>query len=270
MRPRTRLIKGLRLSLDHVRVGRDGILLVHGNSSSKDAFSRQITALTQIGLSVVVPDLPGHGASERSKMPQRTYSFPGYAEVLHGLMVELGYDAYHVFGWSLGGHIGLEMLSRYAAVRSLLLTGTPPVSLDPAGIAAGFNWTPSTALAGKRHFSNDDVVRYVGAMMGSRRPSAAQLRAATATDGNARFWMVRNGMSGVGVDEVRTVSSDSRPLAIVQGIEDPFINIGYLLDLSYRNIWGGAPIVVDGGHAPHWQSPAIFNGYMQAFLKSVN
>lgn len=271
MRTRTKLVKGLRLNLDHFRTGQSGILLIHGNSSSKNAFAKQIAALMEIGLSVVVPDLPGHGASERSKTPKKTYSFPGYADVLHALMIELGYNAYHILGWSLGGHIGLEMLSRHSTVQSVLLTGTPPVSLNPDGVAAGFNWTPSTALAGRRRFSSDDVVRYVSAMMGSRRPSVDHLDAATATDGNARFWMVRNGLSGIGTDEVQVVTSDSRPLAIVQGAADPFVNIGYLRKLPYKNIWRGGPIVIENvGHAPHWQSASIFNGHMQEFFKHAH
>ncbi|MGY4512127.1 alpha/beta fold hydrolase [Bradyrhizobium sp. USDA 3650] len=263
---RSRTVRGIRLSYLERRGGRIGIVLVHGNSSSKEIFARQISALTRTGYGVVIPDLPGHGTSDRSATPRRTYSFPAYAEMLHRLMSDLGYRTYHVVGWSLGGHIGIEMLARYRVVKSLLLTGTPPVVLTPDGIAAGFRWTPSTALAGRRIFSKADATRYVRAMMGARRAASDQVETALRTDGNARYWMVHNGMAGVGVDEVKTLSEDQRPLAIVQGAADPFLRTEYLAALPYKHIWQGRPTLLDAGHAPHWERPTIFNDHLLGFL----
>ncbi|MBB4398536.1 alpha/beta fold hydrolase [Bradyrhizobium sp. ERR14] len=266
IRLRERTIRAHRLSVLTGSPARVGVLLVHGNSSSSSAFYAQFGTLTRMGLGLVAPDLPGHGRSAWSNTPRSTYSFPGYARILHELMGELGFKTYHIVGWSLGGHIGLEMLARYREVRSLLLTGTPPVRLDPAGISAGFRWTPSTALAGRRHFSDDDCRRYVRAMMGCPRASDQHLAAALRTDGNARKWMVQNGMAGVGVDEVDTVETDERPIAIVQGVQDPFVNLNYLSKLKYRNLWTKKPVLIDAGHAPHWQVPTMFNERMKEFL----
>lgn len=270
MQLHTRRVKGLRLAFLEKKAPGVGVLLIHGNSSSKHVFAKQIPALGAMEFSVVIPDLPGHGGSEHSRMPDRTYSFPGYANVLHSLMNELGYPSYHVVGWSLGGHIGLELLARYSAVRSLLITGTPPVSLNFESIQKGFRWTPSTALAGKKAFSRDDAIRYVRAMMGTRGAPPDQLQTALSTDGNARYWMVRNGMAGVGADELRVVAEDKRPLGIIQGRYDPFIRTEYLASLPYRNIWSGEPILIDAGHAAHWEAPATFNQYMKGFLNYAN
>ncbi|RXH28939.1 hypothetical protein XH99_14115 [Bradyrhizobium nanningense] len=269
MLSRRRVIEGLRLGVLESAPSSVGVLLIHGNSSSKEVFAGQFRALQTAGFGVVAPDLPGHGESDWSRTPRKTYSFPGYAAVLHGLMTRLGYRSYHVIGWSLGGHIGLEMLARYREVRSLALTGTPPVRLNPEGVGAGFRWTPSTALAGRRRFSSEDCQRYVRAMMGTNRASTGHLRAAEGTDGNARYWMVQNGMAGVGADEVDTVGADDRPLAILQGAADPFLKIDYVEGLRYRNIWKGRPVLLDAGHAPHWQVPATFNRHMREFLKDA-
>lgn len=266
LRLRERSIRAHRLSVLTGSPAPIGVLLIHGNSSSKTAFAAQFDTLTRMGFCVVAPDLPGHGQSAWSNTPCATYSFPGYARILHELMAEFGFKTYHVIGWSLGGHIGLEMLARYGEVRSLLLTGTPPVRLNPSGISAGFRWTPSTALAGRRRFSDDDCRRYVRAMMGCPRASEQHLSAALCTDGNARKWMVRNGIAGVGVDEVVTVETDERPIAIVQGARDPFVNLNYLSELKYRNIWTKKPVLINAGHAPHWQVPTTFNERMKEFL----
>ncbi|WFU62667.1 alpha/beta fold hydrolase [Bradyrhizobium brasilense] len=260
-------VEGIRIRLQHHRAGRNGILLIHGNSSSKEVFAKQLEKLMKTGLGVVVPDLPGHGGSDDSKRPYSTYSFPGYAGILGSLMRQIGYRSYHVLGWSLGGHIGIEMLARDPAVRSLLITGTPPVRLNPVGVAAGFRWTGVTALAGRKHFRPEDVRRYTSAMMGIRLPDDHQFfRIARRTDGNARLWMVANGMAGCGVDQVEAVSTSDRPIAVVQGAHDPFLRIDYLGRVPYRNLWHGRPVMLDGGHAAHWQSPKAFNEAMMDFI----
>lgn len=268
---RTCLINGLKISLLERRAGRTAVLLIHGNSSCKEVFAKQFHTLARTDLSVVIPDLPGHGGSDDARTPSATYSFPGYAKVLGALMHALNYRRYHVIGWSLGGHIGLEMWARDSSVKSLLVSGTPPIVLNGPGVQAGFRWNAATSLAGKAQFGADDVRRYVRAMMG--RPLAPDhhlSRAAGRTDGRARRWMVKNGMAGCGTDEVCAVSETSRPLAVVQGVKDVFVRIGYLNSLNYKNIWTGSPVLIDAGHAAHWETPAIFNGKMRAFLEYAN
>jgi pimeloyl-ACP methyl ester carboxylesterase len=270
MLTRTRLIQGLRIAYWHVRSGNDVALLVHGNSSSKEVFIEQVRALSREGISVVVPDLPGHGQSANARSPRKDYSFPNYARTLHRLMSQIGYSSYHIVGWSLGGHIGLEMLSRYEAVRSLLVTGTPPISLDPVGVSEGFRWNRTTSLAGKRDFDHVDRRRYLETMMGRRlREGHPLARSVARTDGDARFWMVRNGLAGIGADETEAVATSRRPFAIVQGRSDAFVDCNHLKRLRYANIWRGGPVFVEAGHAPHWMAPRVFNEKMMEFLRTV-
>lgn len=270
MLTRTRLIEGRKVAHWHNRIGREAVLLIHGNSSCKEVFLGQVQALSRAGFGAVVPDLPGHGRSDDARNPRSTYSFPGYARILARLMSEVGYANYHVVGWSLGGHIGLEMLSGLRSVRSLLITGTPPVSLDPAGVSAGFRWSGTTVLAGKQVFAREDRSRYLDAMMGRRVREGHPLSHSVArTDGRARFWMVRNGLAGVGSDERRTVATSSRPFAIVQGLNDVFVRCDYLRSLRYANIWKDGPVFLAAGHAPHWEIPEAFNDSMMEFLRSV-
>jgi pimeloyl-ACP methyl ester carboxylesterase len=53
-----------------------------------------------------------------------------------------------VFGWSLGGHIGIEMVLRFPGMRGLMITGAPPVG--PNNMAQGFTSSPQTGDAGKQ------------------------------------------------------------------------------------------------------------------------
>src|SRR4051794_1125973 len=130
-------IDGDKLAFINTGGRRSSVLLIHGNSSCKEIFVHQIAFLAARGYNVVAADLPGHGGSDDASDPSRVYSFPGYADALARLMDRLGIAAYHVVGWSLGGHVGLEMWSTRENVRSLLITGTPPVRLSAAGAAEG-------------------------------------------------------------------------------------------------------------------------------------
>lgn len=56
------------------------LVFIHGNSSSKAIFENQIKALGDTH-QVICFDLPGHGSSDNAK-DTKTYSFPGYADVI--------------------------------------------------------------------------------------------------------------------------------------------------------------------------------------------
>jgi pimeloyl-ACP methyl ester carboxylesterase len=64
------------------------------------------------------------------------------------LLRKLGVTEVIVFGWSLGGHIGIEMLACFLGMRGLMITGTPPVGRD--NMAQGFNGAPHMGVAGKQ------------------------------------------------------------------------------------------------------------------------
>ena len=101
-------------------------MLIHGNSSSSRAFSRQLGGPLGKRFRLVAFDLPGHGASDDAKDPS-AYSLPGHAQAVRGAIDALGLgDAWFV-GWSLGGHIALEMAPGLTKARGFLIFGTPPI-----------------------------------------------------------------------------------------------------------------------------------------------
>jgi pimeloyl-ACP methyl ester carboxylesterase len=264
-------VHGISISSYYHHLPRTPVLLVHGNSSCKEIFKSQIDALSRFGHTVLAPDLPGHGESGNSRTPRSTYSFPGYVDILTGLLDRLEIDRCHVVGWSLGGHIGLELWYRNPKMASLTISGTPPVRLSPAGVSEGFVASSKMDLAGTRVFDEHDVSAYGTAMLGRRLDRRTRLaRMIARTDGRARFWMLKNGLAGCGTDEVKAVRSCRRPLAIIQGRRDPFVNIDYLHGLTYKNLWRHRPVLIDAGHAPHWEEPRIFNRCLFSFLKEVD
>jgi pimeloyl-ACP methyl ester carboxylesterase len=81
-------------------------------------------------------------------IPRRATRPPGLAAAAVELLEELGVTEAIVFGWSLGGHIGIEMVPRFSGMRGLMVTGTPPVGRN--NMAQGFNASPHMGVAGKQ------------------------------------------------------------------------------------------------------------------------
>ena len=86
------------------------VLLNHGNSSCKEVFKYQMQGAIGSRYRLIAMDLPGHGGSGDAHEPQRTYSMPGYTDAAVEVIGALGHERFAMFGWSLGGHIGLEIL----------------------------------------------------------------------------------------------------------------------------------------------------------------
>jgi len=271
MRRIFKIIDGIRIFALASEGRKSPVLLIHGNSASGDVFLDQIAELERADYPTVAPDLPGHGRSANAINAEATYSFPGYARVLRQLLNSLGILRYHIVGWSLGGHIGIELWHSDPNAASLLITGTPPVALSAQGAARGFKEGAEMNLAGTEVFGRREVLAYGSAMIGARIDGRSRLaRTIARTDGKARFWMMKNGLAGVGTDQVRAVAECDRPLAIIQGRHDPFVNIPYLNELNYSNLWLREPVLIDCGHSPHLEDPELFNAHMAGFLQHVD
>lgn len=244
------------------------VVFLHGNSSTKQVWRQQLDAVAARGRPVLAPDFPGHGESGDAALPAATYSFPGYAAVVSGLLDKLDWTNVDVIGWSLGGHVGLELLATEPRVASLLIVGTPPVRLRPESLHEAFFVDDDMTLAGKRDFSEADVKCYGAAMMGGREHvTPAQTQAIRRTDGNARYWMFRNALGGVGADQRLAAETTEKRLCIVHGEREPFVRLSYLQALNCGKLWRQrVHIIPQAGHAPHWETPAAFNQILLDFL----
>jgi pimeloyl-ACP methyl ester carboxylesterase len=118
------------------------VLQIHGNSSRRGVFLHQLQGPLAENHRLIVFDLPGHGQSSNALDPTRSYTLPGLADAAVELLEKLDVNEAVVFGWSLGGHIGIEMVPRFPGMRGLMITGAPPVG--PNNMAQGFNSSPQT------------------------------------------------------------------------------------------------------------------------------
>ena len=242
-------------------------LLLHGNSSCKEIFGRQFDSPLATRLRLIAMDLPGHGASSDARDPASGYVLTGYSACVGEVLDQLGVERAAVLGWSLGGHIALDLISRFTGV---MISGTPPVPGSPEGAALGFQQNPHMALASTRSWSDADAEAYARTTIGLGAPfELFMLAAARRTHDVAREIFFADALSGK-VDQRRTAETATTPLAIVNGADDAFLNAGYFDSLTYANLWDGKVHSLAGvGHAPFWEAPEQFNPLLQRFVEET-
>ena len=243
------------------------VLLIHGNSFCRGVFRNQLQGRLAENHRLIAFDLPGHGESSNAPDPTRSYTLPGLADAAVELLEKLGTPEVIVFGWSLGGHIGIEMLSRFRGMRGLMITGAPPIGR--INMALGFNASPNMGAAGKQDLSEADVEAFVQAIFGeSGEPF---LRDAVArADGQFRKRLFEARRAGEGVDQRLTVESSPVPLAVVNGAADRIVKLDYFDTVTYANLWEGRCHRLTGlGHPAFWEAPGDFDPVLGRFLRDV-
>jgi pimeloyl-ACP methyl ester carboxylesterase len=243
------------------------VLLIHGNSSCRGVFRHQLQGQLGERYRLIAFDLPGHGDSSDAPDPVRSYTRHALADAAVELLAKLGVTKAAVFGWSLGGHVGIDMLSRFPGMRGLMITGTPPVGF--ATMAKGFKRSPHLGVAGREQLSQADINGFIDAIFGESAESFLY-DAVARTDGRFRARLFEAGRTGLNSDQRLAVDNSLIPLAVVNGSADLLINLDYVDSVAYGNLWEGRCHRLDGlGHAPFWESPAEFDPILERFLSDV-
>lgn len=244
------------------------LLFIHGNSSCREVFQHQVYEDLIAKYRLIMPDLPGHGQSENAIDPVKTYTRPGLADAMLELLEKLNIKEVVIVGWSLGGHIAIEMMSKFAGLKGLVIVGTPPVGAN--NMAQGFKSAPHSSLAGKEVLSDEEINVFLEAIFnGSAVPFLYDAMART--DGRFRKRLFEAARAGEGVDQKLTVESSHVPLAVINGAHDKIANLDYFDTVPYGNLWTNKCYrISNAGHTPFWETPAAFNDLLERFLQDVN
>jgi pimeloyl-ACP methyl ester carboxylesterase len=121
---------GVELAWREVGAGRPFVLL-HGLMGSGAQLASQdlVTALSERGYLVIVPDLRGHGDSGRPHDPAR-YPPDILADDMLALIGHLGLEDYDLGGYSMGGKLVLRLLARGARPAHAVVGGQGLDALD--------------------------------------------------------------------------------------------------------------------------------------------
>jgi len=251
------------------------VVLVHGNSSSSRAFSRQLNGPLGARLRLVAVDLPGHGESADAKDPS-AYSLPGHALAVRRVVDALGLHDARFVGWSLGGHITLEMAPDLPKVRGLVIFGTPPVPSrgastvsSPEAMREPFLPNPAMKFTFQEGLDNSEAAAYVAAFFrsGFADVPSFYLKDALRTDGRARSGLGSSVERGLYRDEVAIVGDLKIPLAVVHGGDEQLVNGQYFGSVPMPSLWRGAVQMIPyAGHAPQWETPEAFDALIEAFV----
>ena len=113
--------------------GEPVVLLVHGLAGSASTWDDLLARLDD-GVTVVAPDLLGHGRSDK---PRHDYSLGSHASTLRDLLVALGIERATVVGHSFGTFVTRQLAHAHPdRVARMILIGTAVTPVSPATLEA--------------------------------------------------------------------------------------------------------------------------------------
>ena len=269
MTSKSMVVSGIGIS--YVDSGGEGLPLVmlHGSGASKEVFSMQFAAAVLRQYRMIALDLPGHGQSENAIAPS-TYTFSGLAQVVVEVLKQLDVHAPIILGWSLGGHVAIDIAAGGHQTKGLILCGTPPLSRGPFSFLSAFQPKLDMLLSTKPVFSQIDAQRFSELIYGAAI-DAQKIRLVERSDGNSRKYIAKSIFRGEVNDQRRFIESTDVPIAIVNGQQDPLLRLKYFKYIRLMNLWKGRCLEIEGaGHASFIEAPEKFNALLAEFIHEMS
>ncbi len=255
------------------------VLLIHGMAGSATTWKHVMPALAE-NFTVVAPDLPGHGRSDKLV---GDLSLGAFASTLRDLLVALGHERATVIGQSLGGGVAMQLAYQYPErCERLVLVGSGGLGAEVNSLLKALS-LPGSALVLQLACAAPirDAIDAIG-----RAASGVGLRPAPATE---ELWRSYSSLSD---EETRraflrtlravidtrgqAVSAADRlhlaaemPTLIVWGDADPIIPVEHA-HAAHRAIAGSRLELFEGdGHFPHCESPGRFAAVVRDFIEGT-
>jgi pyruvate dehydrogenase E2 component (dihydrolipoamide acetyltransferase) len=216
-------------------------VLLHGFGGDARTWAALATLLSQRGIDVAAPDLPGHGATK--------IEADSLAALAASLAAALdGTTPLELVGHSLGGAVAV-MLARALPHRVARVTLIAPAGLDSA-IDADF-------VAGLAATTTPGGLSHLLRRLSPRPPlvSPAQLAVMAAEMARGRLTALAETLAGGGrqqIDILPDLAALPMPVRVVWGLDDRIIPWTQVTRLPSRV---AVHLVAGAGHMPHWDMP---------------
>lgn len=244
------------------------IVFLHGNSFSSDVFEKQFESAHLEDFELIAFDLPGHGHSSPISS-DAGYTFGTIADSIADGIKALELQNVLVAGWSLGGHIALEMLDRTPQVAGAMIFGAPPLRAGPLSSIRAYHFSRDMFLVSKAQFSPVDAMRFEKFCIGSHA-NGAHIKAIGNADPNMRVDVFRSALHGKNRDQYDLAVGAEKPLCILGGADDPLVRSNYIHSIGENPSFIGEIALIDNaGHAPFVDQPAVFDFMLASFARRV-
>lgn len=250
------------------------VVFIHGHCTHKRFFSHQLQAPLLAEYRLIALDLPGYGESDPPNDPQKVYNFPGFADVVCEVINTLELENFAIVGWSLGGHVALELTSRLPKLKGILITGTPPIEISADGLGRGFRIADPRILEcfGKGNLTEEEAGLLATISGYDYSPEKKFIvDAIFQTDEGVKTIYPQSILKGIGQNEVDIVGKWLKPIAVIAGENEKAINNDYIIyDVYFRNLWRGkVHLISEAGHAVFMEKPDSFNLLLKDFLADI-
>jgi len=253
--------------------GPQTLIFIHGNSAAKEVFFEQLAYFfKKPNIRLLAIDLPGHGLSDDARNPEKTYNISAYARLVKQVMDHFSIDRPAVVGWSLGGHVAIEMIGQGVQLAGLCITGTPPMGPGIEDFAKAFQATPATAITMKSAPTPEETATYIKGLYHKLDdiPDYFQNIAAR-TDGLSREHMGTHWASAKeGHPQQALCEQNNTPKLVIHGQYEQFVSRDYLDQVQWKNLWSGhIQDFKHSAHAPFVEEADRFNKMLDQFLTDV-
>jgi pimeloyl-ACP methyl ester carboxylesterase len=255
------------------------LLLVHGMAGSSSMWVDAMPGLTE-HFTVVAPDLPGHGASEK---PRGDYSLGAFASVLRDLLISLRLDRATPVGQSLGGGVVMQFAYQFPErIERLVLVSSGGLGREVnlllrALTLPGSDYVLPLACTNWMHDAGLKVAGWMKHVGFRPSPHMVQIWESYGSlaepETRAAFLQTLRSVvdqSGQRVSATNRLYLASRvPTLIIWGDNDKIIPVeqGYA---AHDAIPGSRLEVFKGaGHFPHCEDPARFVAVLTDFMQTT-
>nr|WP_295887901.1 alpha/beta hydrolase [uncultured Devosia sp.] len=235
------------------------LLLLHGYSDSSRSFSLLQPWLSTYRL--VMPDLPGHGAS----LAGEDMTVAGIADDVAELLPALGIDRCIVIGHSMGAMVGMALSALLPETIGalVLISGT----LRPAFPANGPVTTAILGLSDPINPADPFFAYWYAGPQPLEQTFLVEVNREAAAMPAAIWKTILAELSRL--DLTATANRIAVPVLCLAGEDDMLFDSGHRLALAQALPKSQSIVISGSGHNPHWEYPSQVAQHATAFARGI-